>query len=236
VPVEGLSSGFGLGLFPNVVDDWQAVVLIVVLCVAAGLLVGKRPRVLRRLDVGQLRTRRGRRRLAAVLLIGVPAAVSVGLLDHYTVRLADVIGNVEVGLTETPGVVRHAGTWVGLVLPALLLFGLRTRPSVVPRPSTIIWQGLAHDVLIIGAVAFMIGAAGGPDWGVTLGLPLGGLITAMSPWPRYAVAVLTLHRAGALPPRPAHFLNWAYTAGLVRRSGIAVQFRHREYQKWLDTH
>jgi hypothetical protein len=29
------------------------------------------------------------------------------------------------------------------------------------------------------------------------------------------------------------FMDWAYEAGLMRLSGIAVQFRHREFQTWL---
>ncbi len=32
------------------------------------------------------------------------------------------------------------------------------------------------------------------------------------------------------------FLDWAYETGLMRLSGIAVQFRHREFQTWLTSH
>ncbi len=37
----------------------------------------------------------------------------------------------------------------------------------------------------------------------------------------------------AVPARPAVFLDWAYSAGLMRLSGIGIQFRHREFQTWL---
>jgi hypothetical protein len=30
-------------------------------------------------------------------------------------------------------------------------------------------------------------------------------------------------------------MDWAYQAGLMRLSGIAIQFRHREFQTWLYT-
>ncbi|WP_406432946.1 hypothetical protein [Streptomyces sp. NBC_01589] len=38
---------------------------------------------------------------------------------------------------------------------------------------------------------------------------------------------------GRLPFRLARFLDWAVTAGLLRYSGPAYQFRHRELQQWL---
>ncbi|MDT9696710.1 hypothetical protein [Streptomyces sp. P17] len=36
-----------------------------------------------------------------------------------------------------------------------------------------------------------------------------------------------------LPLRLARFLDWSVTAGLMRTSGVAYQFRHREFQEWL---
>ncbi|MEU9959787.1 NACHT domain-containing protein [Streptomyces sp. NPDC050982] len=41
---------------------------------------------------------------------------------------------------------------------------------------------------------------------------------------------------GRLPWRLGAFLHWAYGAGLLRVSGMAYQFRHRELQDWLTTH
>ncbi|MFF2996963.1 hypothetical protein ACFVTC_20750 [Streptomyces sp. NPDC057950] len=41
---------------------------------------------------------------------------------------------------------------------------------------------------------------------------------------------------GRLPWRLGTFLNWSYEAGLLRISGVAYQFRHRELQDWLTTH
>jgi hypothetical protein len=63
-------------------------------------------------------------------------------------------------------------------------------------------------------------------------LVVGLIFAAKSPWPRYLFAVLFLAHQGDLPRRPAVFMNWTYQAGLMRLSGIAVQFRHREFQTW----
>ena len=39
--------------------------------------------------------------------------------------------------------------------------------------------------------------------------------------------------SGLLPTHPARFLDWACTAGLMRLSGISVQFRHLQLQQYL---
>ncbi|QIY66347.1 hypothetical protein HEP85_38410 [Streptomyces sp. RPA4-2] len=51
---------------------------------------------------------------------------------------------------------------------------------------------------------------------------------------RYLVFLLCIR--GRLPWRLGTFLNWAYEAGLLRISGVAYQFRHRELQDWLAAH
>jgi hypothetical protein len=98
--------------------------------------------------------------------------------------------------------------------------------------------------LAFGPTAGFTAALGlGLNSGSQVGLPftvvaliVGLLFVANSPWPRYLFATLLLNRRGDLPRRPAAFIDWAYQAGLTRLSGIAVQFRHREFQTWLTTH
>lgn len=66
-------------------------------------------------------------------------------------------------------------------------------------------------------------------------LLLGFLVSFIeSPWPRYALTVRSLSRVGSLPVKPAQFLDWAHTAGLVRLTGIGTQFRHRDLQTHLS--
>ena len=67
------------------------------------------------------------------------------------------------------------------------------------------------------------------------GLLLGLLAISTSPWPRYGLACLVLAVRRDARLRLARFLDWAYAAGLMRVSGTAVQFRHRELQAWLST-
>jgi hypothetical protein len=99
------------------------------------------------------------------------------------------------------------------------------------------------------AIGLAIGPVSGLAAGLAVGLNsnthIGGLpfavvalvvvfiFAANSPWPRYMFATMLLALRGDLPMRPAVFMDWAYQAGLMRLSGIAVQFRHREFQTWL---
>ncbi|MFJ5048290.1 NACHT domain-containing protein [Streptomyces sp. NPDC088719] len=68
--------------------------------------------------------------------------------------------------------------------------------------------------------------------GLTVGLAVTLIRTA--PLRRY-VAFLVCTR-GKLPWRLGPFLDWCCAAGLMRQSGTAYQFRHRELQQWLRSH
>ncbi|MFD5635768.1 NACHT domain-containing protein [Streptomyces sp. NPDC127077] len=91
------------------------------------------------------------------------------------------------------------------------------------------------------------------DWLFGVGVSLGSLPTQFygGPWAPPLVIALTLWTfsrsscryllalllaAGYLPFRLARFLHWAHGAGLLRVSGPAYQFRHREFQEWLIRH
>jgi hypothetical protein len=52
-------------------------------------------------------------------------------------------------------------------------------------------------------------------------------------WLRYGLAMRSASRRGLLPRRPARFLDWCLNQGLLRLSGNALQYRHRELQQWL---
>ena len=52
-------------------------------------------------------------------------------------------------------------------------------------------------------------------------------------WTRYHIAVVINWMRGRAPLRFGAFLEWAHDAGLLRVSGIAYQFRHRQLQEWL---
>jgi len=94
--------------------------------------------------------------------------------------------------------------------------------------------GRTGGLAVALAVGLNSGAAVGPPFAV-VALVVGLIFVADSPWLRYLFAALLLARQGDLPRRPAVFMDWAHEAGLMRLSGIAVQFRHREFQTWLAT-
>jgi hypothetical protein len=65
------------------------------------------------------------------------------------------------------------------------------------------------------------------------GVPRRGLGNGSSAWFRYYLAVLLNAARRSGPLRFAGFLDWAHDAGLLRTSGTAYQFRHRQLQDWL---
>jgi hypothetical protein len=171
-----------------------------------------------RIDFGALRTTVVRRRLAFTLAGGLALLLAVGLLFGF------VVGAFAIGL-------------VGVLVGGLMA-GLSARPVSIDLPRRVVSQGLTHTAVGLGAglgAGLGIGLGIGLAVGLAVGLPIGIFTASGSPWPRYAIACLLLTRQGALPRRPAVLLDWAYDAGLVRLSGIAVQFRHREFQDWLIT-
>ncbi len=87
---------------------------------------------------------------------------------------------------------------------------------------------------------------GEPQWRQSLGgdltaidvtfrfRPQAGARAAVLPAaPALQLARVVLWNRRRLPLRLARFLDWCVTAGLMRTSGVAYQFRHREFQEWL---
>lgn len=81
-----------------------------------------------------------------------------------------------------------------------------------------------------------------PELGLACGLTLGpalGLIFALTVygynWTRYHIAVTIIAVRQRGPWGFGAFLEWAHQAGLLRVSGIAYQFRHRQLQDWLTS-
>ncbi|WP_338495687.1 NACHT domain-containing protein [Streptomyces sp. SJL17-4] len=70
------------------------------------------------------------------------------------------------------------------------------------------------------------------DAGLALVLPV---TASFGGWAVVEYAVVVLLRRD-IPFRLARFLDWSVSAGLMRTSGVAYQFRHREFQEWLLRH
>ena len=112
-----------------------------------------------------------------------------------------------------------AASTVGLFSAALYVL-------VSPRAawvSPLVTAGLCVSIVLVFVLA------GGPAVGIH------GLGITASTWTRYHIAVVIAAFRGKSPLRFGAFLDWAQQAGLLRVSGVAYQFRHRQLQDWLTS-
>lgn len=130
---------------------------------------------------------------------------------------------------------------------ALVNGGLEDRSPQYVRPRDVIRSdgryGLAVGVIAgleayfyaemshVLAVGFTSGLTVNTSFAVTFGIVFG--IVNASAWLHYRVGAAIVAVKGQGPLRPAAFLDWACEAGLMRVSGVAYQFRHRQFQDWL---
>lgn len=159
------------------------------------------------------------------LFVGLVAGVSQGVVGGSVIG---IVGGVVIGI-----IVRCAGVRTidrpsrlfrkSLLSDAAVIYSITMVLALGPAVWLAWWSGAA-----LGSAVVMTGMA------ALSGIAVGSWVFLLaSRWPRYWIAVAIAARRGLLPPRPAAFLDWAYTAGLFRISGIAVQFRHHELQEWL---
>lgn len=180
-----------------------------------------------RLHFHQLVTPVGRRGLKIGLGLGLLGGLAFGLL-------IGLVGGLGLGLLVGLGFALVVGLGLGL------LFGVAADQSSSAKPGTIIAEN-AQFWLVSGLelglfFGFAEGLTSGPAAGLAIGLGVGlvvGLGTNVASG-RY-VAFLLCAR-GRVPFRLARFLDWGCGAGLMRYSGPAYQFRHRELQLWLAAH
>ncbi|WP_329025906.1 NACHT domain-containing protein [Streptomyces sp. NBC_00690] len=162
-----------------------------------------------------LRTRT-RRATVAAITIGLTTTITIGLILGLMAGITAVITfgiafgiafGVTFGVTEEP--VTSRGTRAAIRTD--VLFGLTTG-------------------LTTGAIA--AGAGAGIVSGLTFGLIAGLMVGKASR--RYLVFLIWSRTR--LPFRLGGFLDWAARTGLMRNSGAAYQYRHRELQHWLRQH
>jgi hypothetical protein len=115
--------------------------------------------------------------------------------------------------------------------PSSMRSGAALRRDVLRESVIAVVIGVGTGV----GVAAVDGAVGGWLVGVAFALwiVLEVGLTETGPARRYFVFVLCARARGLTPFRLAAFLDWATQAGLLRMSGSAYQFRHRELQDWL---
>ena len=134
-------------------------------------------------------------------------------------------------LTTRRGI-RQFAFWLvlGAVLGAAggVAVGLQDSAPQVVGPRDVVRAdgryGLVVGVVVAVGVAAVL-------WAV-LGV---GLTSAADAWTRYHISVVIAATRGSGPMRFGAFLDWALQAGLLRVSGVAYQFRHRQLQDWLTS-
>jgi hypothetical protein len=176
----------------------------------------------RQLDLRLVRTSKALRGVALGVLLGAVFGVLLDVALHIEVTL---LGCLTFGIAG--GI---AGT---------LLVGIEPGLAGALKPHDPIRKDVGFYLassLVVGAALGMgngvmghFDVAGGLVGGFVGGLAVGLGAAAI----RYGLTVTLMAVPGRLPWRLGAFLDWAYRAGLLRISGIAYQFRHRELQLWL---
>ncbi|MGW1811393.1 NACHT domain-containing protein [Streptomyces sp. NPDC002078] len=194
------------------------------------------------------------RRRHTILLV----ALSIVLTCAITVINA-VIGKYTSGFARG-ALGGTAGGLGGQIAPTLILgfalglvVGLSASVEEPPSPAARIQDIVRNDLIWSITIGLLLGSASGIVYALTYG-PRAGAATAVmvglwcgaglgvpgiratSPGRRYLVFVLCSSAQGTTPLRMHTFLNWAAEAGMLRQSGPAYQFRHRELQQWLTHH
>ena len=195
-----------------------------------------------RLEGDQLRGRLGFLRLSLRCTAGLTAGLALGL----TARFAD---GVAAGLTLllalglTSGLVleidNHSPHAIGpqdviradrnFGLAAGLAFGLGGGLAGGLAGALARWLAARLGAgLLPEQGGLPLGVAEGLALGLAFGLAFGGASSA-----RYYLGVAVGALRGTRPMGFSAFLDWCCHAGLLRVSGIAYQFRHRQLQDWL---
>ncbi|MEU5438350.1 hypothetical protein AB0G73_34050 [Streptomyces sp. NPDC020719] len=156
----------------------------------------------------------------ADLVVGLAAGPTLGLAYALVCGLSILLGTMY-GATLTAGVVTGQPTGFSALRAGLdaLATGLKS------GFTTGFTAGLTNGR------AFLL--AGWLASGLATGVAA-GLYLIAGAGRRYLVFLLCSR--GRLPLRLGAFLHWAYEGGLLRISGAAYQFRHRELQDWLAGH
>lgn len=151
------------------------------------------------------------------------------------------------GFDHTTALQSAAATGITATLAVGLALGLATtsadRLRIGQDPARIIHDdlrvgltcGIVMGVVFGLGVSFTQGATAGIAFGTSVALMLAALgpLTGGRAAGRFATATFLFARSGIFPARPAVFLEWARGTGLLRVTGVAYQYRHESYRRWL---
>jgi NACHT domain len=172
--------------------------------------------------------------------LGLLATLGTGSLFMCVIFLVLILVSGHLAAAE---ILEVAGAWaslgVGIPLIAVgipvagqaLATWFTTGESLpVLRPGAPLRDDLALSAVLAAAVIPWAFLRPGP---LTLAAAFVVWFCGSRAWLRYGLAVACYRLHGLLPLRLIRFLAWAHGAGLVRAAGIAYQFRHAEFQRWL---
>ena len=161
--------------------------------------------------------------LTGALAIGLAAGLAVGLTD----RSPQAIGPRDV--------IRADGRYqLAIGLAAGLAAGLTYGFAVGQGAGQV--AGLTFGLTFGLTNGLMYGLTAGLAVGLAGGLTVNPASSRSSAWARYYISVVINAARQRGPLRFGTFLDWAQRAGLLRVSGTAYQFRHRQLQDWLTSH
>ncbi|MBQ0850328.1 NACHT domain-containing protein [Streptomyces sp. BH-SS-21] len=182
------------------------------------------------------------------MAVALGAPTPMGLNDLFTTFpprrniAAGLTGGIVLGITAGIKAGFTAGLTIGITFGLMgwvVLGSGPQKPGRRCRARDVIRDDCLAGLTFALTVGLTLGVLSGFRSGLT-GLVLGvvggmaGLAAGFSTSRRYAVFLLCSRRR--LPLQLGLFLDWAVTAGLMRYSGPAYQYRHRELQHWLRRH
>lgn len=95
----------------------------------------------------------------------------------------------------------------------------------------LVW-GITGVLTLVLTLIYPVGIALAVYLAITFGVTF-GVVFGANYWTRYNVGAIIAAKRQQGPPQFGAFLDWALQAGLLRISGVAYQFRHRQLQDWL---
>ncbi|MER5465845.1 NACHT domain-containing protein [Streptomyces sp. NPDC002668] len=215
---------------PNPAGAALTIALLALLAAGLGALPDISPPA--RLNWQALGTSAGRRRLARKVTMalggGLICGIALGLgamlvINPRLALLGGLVGGLAVGMVT--------GLAAGFQEPTDAVL----TPGGVLRANALSGLGFTlGGALLLGAAGELVcGHTAGLIFALVGGLAGGSAAGVDASW-RYLVFLLCSRRI--LPFRLNAFLAYSYDVGLLRRSGNAYQFRHRELQQWLADH
>jgi hypothetical protein len=223
--------------------------------------VATRPPVPKRLRVRQLTTWQGVQGTARGLVLGLVLGLVVTLIGKFSSGPAydavltfsgglvyglvyGLVAGLAAGVADTAprsvgprDVIRGEGGYlVAIILVDMLVMGLGfgiVRGYINASSDSRGWGFLPSFWSVFWSF-FAIGAGFGLVLGLLFGVAGVGS-RGSSAMARYHAAVMVNWVRGRAPLRFGAFLDWAHNAGLLRVSGVAYQFRHRQLQDWLTS-